>query len=310
MKVYNHIEEYKGATNAAVTTGTFDGVHIGHQKILKRLIEVAKNANGESVLLTFHPHPRLVLQSDIDLQLLNTQREKIKRLELAGIDHLIIHPFTKQFSRLSSMEFVRDILVDRIGTKKLVIGYDHHFGRNREGSFEHLVEYGPTYGFDVEEISALDIDHVNVSSTKIRTALLEGDLETAATYLSYNYEFSGKVIQGKQIGRSIGFPTANVDLQSSHKLIPADGVYAVHVKINNSLHYGMLNIGLRPTVSNENTKSVEVNIFDFKEELYGTEITVILQHRVRNEQRFRSVNDLKSQLEKDKQACKKHLNIS
>lgn len=310
MKVYNHIEEYKGATNAAVTTGTFDGVHIGHQKILKRLIEVAKNANGESVLLTFHPHPRLVLQSDIDLQLLNTQREKIKRLELAGIDHLIIHPFTKQFSRLSSMEFVRDILVERIGTKKLVIGYDHHFGRNREGSFEHLVEYGPTYGFDVEEISALDIDHVNVSSTKIRTALLEGDLETAATYLSYNYEFSGKVIQGKQIGRSIGFPTANVDLQSSHKLIPADGVYAVHVKINNSLHYGMLNIGLRPTVSNENTKSVEVNIFDFKEELYGTEITVILQHRVRNEQRFRSVNDLKSQLEKDKQACKKHLNIS
>ena len=310
MKVYYHIEEFEGAANAAVTTGTFDGAHIGHQKILKRLIEVAKNANGESVLLTFHPHPRLVLQPDIDLQLLNTQQEKIKRLELAGIDHLIIHPFTKEFSRLSSMEFVRDILVDQIGTKKLVIGYDHHFGRNREGSFEHLLEYGPTYGFDVEEISALDIDHVNVSSTKIRTALLQGDLETAATYLSYNYEFSGKVVKGKQIGRSIGFPTANIDLESSHKLIPADGVYAVHVKINNSLHYGMLNIGLRPTVSNENTKSVEVNIFDFDQELYGTEITVILQHRVRDEQRFSSVDNLKSQLEKDKQACKKHLNIS
>jgi riboflavin kinase/FMN adenylyltransferase len=309
LKVYHHIEEFEGASNAAVTTGTFDGVHIGHQKILKRLIEVAKKAEGESVLLTFYPHPRMVLQPDVELKMLNSQKEKINRLELAGIDHLIIHPFTKGFSRLSSIEFVRDILVDKIGTKKLVIGYDHHFGRNREGSFEHLVEYGPTYGFDVEEISALDVDHVNVSSTKIRNALIEGDLETASTYLSYDYEFSGKVVKGKQIGRSIGFPTANVDLESSHKLIPADGVYAVQVKIKNSLHYGMLNIGLRPTVSDENTKSVEVNIFDFEEELYDSEITVIFKHRVRDEQRFSSVENLKTQLEKDKQACKRQLNI-
>ncbi len=309
MKVYHHINNFEGTTNATVTTGTFDGVHIGHQKIIKRLNQVAQNAGGESVLFTFAPHPRTVLQPDVELKLLSTQQEKIKRLELAGIDHLIIHPFTHEFSRLTSIEFVRDFLVTKINTKKLVIGYDHHFGRNREGSFEHLLEFGPTYGFDVEEISALDVDHVNVSSTKIRNALLQGDLETASTYLSYDYELTGKVIEGEQLGRALGFPTANLFIEDKNKLIPADGVYAVQVKIDNSLHFGMLNIGWRPTVSEEKTKTIEVHIFDFNQELYGKEITLILKHRIRSEQKFSSKEELTHQLFKDQEECKKQLNI-
>lgn len=309
MKVYHHINNFEGTTNATVTTGTFDGVHIGHQKIIKRLNQVAHDAGGESVLFTFAPHPRTVLQPDVELKLLSTQQEKIKRLELAGIDHLIIHPFTHEFSRLTSIEFVRDFLVSKINTKKLVIGYDHHFGRNREGSFEHLLEFGPTYGFDVEEISALDVDHVNVSSTKIRNALLQGDLETASTYLSYDYELTGKVIEGEQLGRALGFPTANLFIEDKNKLIPSEGVYAVQVKIENSLHYGMLNIGWRPTVSEQKNKTIEVHIFDFNQELYGKEITLILKHRIRSEQKFTSKEELTLQLHKDQEECKRQLNI-
>jgi riboflavin kinase/FMN adenylyltransferase len=307
VKVYRGIDEFENVENAVVTTGTFDGVHVGHRKILNRLGQVAENVNGESVLLTFYPHPRSVLQPESQIKMLNTLDEKIDLLEKAGIDNLIIHPFTKEFSRTSSVEFVRDILVNKIGTKKLVIGYDHHFGRNREGSFEHLKEFGPMYGFDVEEISALDIDEVNVSSTKIRKALEEGDVQTANTFLSYSYPLMGKVIRGEKLGRSIGYPTANIDIEESIKLIPANGVYAVKVKVEGEQFSGMLNIGVRPTVSQSQKKSVEVNIFDFDRDIYDEEITVEFIQRIRNEKKFNSGEELAEQLKQDKEACQEAL---
>lgn len=283
-----------------VTTGTFDGVHIGHQKIINRLKEVAKLYGGETLILTFHPHPRSVLQPDSDVKMLNSQEEKIALLRKFGIGHLVIHPFSVPFSRKSSLEFVRDILVNSLGTQKLVIGYDHHFGRNREGSFEHLLEYGPIYGFDVEEIQALDVDHVNVSSTKIRNALLKGDLDTARKYLSYDYSLKGTVIEGKKLGRSIGFPTANLDVNTYHKLIPANGVYAVRVDVEGVQYNGMLNIGNNPTFDSYKELHIEVHIFKFDENLYGKEITVFFKHKIRDEKKFETIDALKLQLEEDR----------
>ena len=296
MKVYTNIEDFKSAENPVVTTGTFDGVHLGHQKIISRLKDVAKEEQGETVLLTFYPHPRMVLfPEDNELKLLNTQSEKIGLLEKFGIDHLIIYPFTKEFSRLTSVEFVRNILVNTIKTKRLVIGYNHHFGRNREGSFEHLKEYGPIYGFDVEEIPAKDIDHIEVSSTKIRNSLQTGDVSTALNYLGHDYSLSGKVVPGKQLGRTIGYPTANILTEDKYKLIPADGVYAVKVKHNNEVYGGMLNIGENPTIPGKG-RSVEVNIFEFKKDIYNEEITVYFMERLRNEKKFSDLHALQKQL--------------
>ena len=266
MKVYTNIEEFKDVKNPIVTTGTFDGVHLGHQKIISRLKDVAKKHQGETVLLTFYPHPRMVLfPEDNELKLLNTQQEKIQLLEKYGVDHLIIYPFTKEFSRLTSVEFVRNILVNSIHTKKLIIGYNHHFGRNREGSFEHLKEFGPIYGFEVEEIPAKDIDSIEISSTKIRNALLSGDVEMATTFLGHAYSLAGKVIKGYQKGRIIGYPTANIEVEDKYKLIPGDGVYAVKVEVRGKLYGGMLNIGNNPTIEGKG-RSIEVNIFDFPAE--------------------------------------------
>jgi riboflavin kinase/FMN adenylyltransferase len=301
LKVYTNIEDFKQVKNPVVTTGTFDGVHLGHQKIINRLREVAKDVNGETVLLTFYPHPRMILfPEDNELKLLNTQAEKISLLEKYGIDHLIIYPFTKEFSRLSSVEFVRDVLVNRIGTHRLVIGYNHHFGRNREGSFEHLCEYGPLYGFEVEEIPAKDIDHIEVSSTKIRNALLKGDVKTAYSYLGHPYSLSGKVVAGKQLGRTIGYPTANIFNDDKYKLIPADGIYAVQVKHNDKLYGGMLSIGENPTVPGKG-RSIEVNIFDFEKEIYGDDATIFFIERLRSEQKFAGLEELKQQLALDKE---------
>lgn len=301
MKVYQGLDEFEKIEKAVVTTGTFDGVHIGHRTILDRLIEVAKNVNGESVLLTFFPHPRMVLQPDSDLKLINTIDEKIRLLESAGIDHLIIHPFTKEFSRTTSMEFVRDILVNKIGTSKLVIGYDHHFGRNREGSFEHLKEFGPLYGFDVEEIPVQDVENVNVSSTKIRRALEQGDVKIAANYLGHPFQLIGKVIHGDKRGRLLGFPTANLELQEAYKLVPANGVYAVKVLRVDQVMFGMLNIGIKPTVSNANEISIEVNIFDFDQEIYDEELTIHFLERIRDEQKFENKEALIAELQKDRE---------
>ncbi len=314
MKVYNCIEDFENINNPVVTTGTFDGVHLGHQKIIARLKDVAADEAGETVLLTFYPHPRMVLfPDDNELKLLSTQEEKIQLLEKFGIDHLIIHPFTKEFSRLTSLEFVRNILVNQLKTKKLVIGYNHHFGRNREGSFEHLKEYGPIYGFNVEEIPAKDIDSIEVSSTKIRNALETGDVSTARKYLGHHYSLTGKVVGGKKIGREIGYPTANISVEEKFKLIPADGVYAVKVKHQNFTYDGMLNIGNNPTVEGKG-RSIEVNIFDFEKDIYGDDITVYFMERLRDEVKFNGLDELKTQLALDKinalQICKTQVLLS
>lgn len=300
MKIHNGIENPINVTNAVVTIGTFDGVHIGHQKIIARLKEVATQHGGETVLITLYPHPRMVLfPDDNDLQLLSTQDEKTDLLRKYGIDHLVVIPFSKEFARLTSLEFVRDILVDKIGVKSLVIGYDHHFGRNREGSIEQLRELAPQFHFEVEEIPAQDIDHVNVSSTKIREALLNGEVETAKQYLGHTYSLQGTVVEGNKLGRTIGYPTANIEIGDKHKLIPADGVYAVHVLAGNERFGGMLNIGYRPTVDGKK-RTTEVNIFDFERDLYGQQLKIEFEARLRNEQKFNGLDALKEQLAQDK----------
>ena len=268
MKVYTSIEEFQNVDRPIVTTGTFDGVHFGHRKIIDRLKKVAQNCDGETVLLTFSPHPRMVLfPDDQDLKLLNTIEEKKQLLEKAGVQHLIVHSFTKEFSRISSINFVRDVLVNKLNTHKLVIGYNHHFGRNREGSFEHLQEFAPLYGFDVEEIPVQLLDNMGVSSTKIRKALFQGNVETAAEYLGYKYQLSGTVVKGNAIGRTIGFPTANLKLVDAKKIIPNDGVYAVWVTVDGVSYKGMMNIGKKPTINNL-TRTLEVHLLEFEQDIY------------------------------------------
>lgn len=301
MKVYRHINEFSGCANAVVTTGTFDGLHIGHRTILNRIKELARKTGGETVVLTFFPHPRMVLFPDNkDLKLIDTIDERIAFLEKEGIDHLIIHPFSKEFSRLSSVEFVREFLVNKINTKILVIGYNHQFGRNREGSFEHLKEYSSLYGFEVEEIPAKLIDDVDVSSTKIRKALTDGDIKTANAYLNRNFTLSGKVSHGNKIGREIGFPTANMLVEESYKIIPGNGVYAVKVCFNGNTYNAMLNIGYRPTFNTESNIKIEVHIFDFDEDIYDKIIQVKFIDRIRDEIKFNNAEELKIQLNHDK----------
>jgi riboflavin kinase/FMN adenylyltransferase len=307
MKVYQSIEEFKPLAHAVSTIGTFDGVHAGHDKIISRLCEMARSEGGESVVLTFFPHPRMVLQpDDNNLKLLTTMSERIELLKKSGVDHLIIQPFNKEFSRQSAVEFVRDILVNKIGTKTLVIGYDHHFGRNREGSFKDLEEMAPIYGFRLEEIPKHVINALAVSSTKIRNSLLTGDVQTANRLLGYEFSLTGKVVDGDKIGRTLGFPTANISIAEQYKLIPATGIYAVHVKVGEELHKGMLYIGYRPVVQGKRL-SVEVNIFDFNENIYNNNITVMLKARVRDDIHLTSLEELKKKMNEDKLVATKLL---
>lgn len=300
MKVYTSIEEFQNVDRPIVTTGTFDGVHFGHRKIIDRLKQVAQNCDGETVLLTFSPHPRMVLfPDDQDLKLLNTIEEKKHLLEKAGVQHLIVHSFTKEFSRISSINFVRDVLVNKLNTHKLVIGYNHHFGRNREGSFEHLQEFAPLYGFDVEEIPVQLLDNMGVSSTKIRKALFQGNVETAAEYLGYKYQLSGTVVKGNAIGRTIGFPTANLELVDAKKIIPNDGVYAVWVTVDGVSYKGMMNIGKKPTINNL-TRTLEVHLLEFEQDIYRKRIIIQFVKRIRDEIAFQELSELKEQLEKDR----------
>jgi len=283
-----------------LTPGTFDGVHFGHQKILKILTDTAKEKNMESVVLTFSPHPRKVLFPDgKPLFLINTLDEKIEQLKKHGVDHLIIYPFTLDFSRISALEYVRDFLLNELKVSKLVIGYDHQFGRNREGDFNYLKELSPLYEFEIEEISAQDINEVNISSTKIRKAILNGDIETANEYLGYQFSITGDVVEGKKLGNTIGFPTANIQPTSNDKIIPKNGAYAVSVTVDSKQYGGMLNIGHNPTVSSDQTQHIEVNIFDFNQNIYGTDITVYFIKRLRDEKKFESVDELKQQLADD-----------
>lgn len=300
MKIHRSIASIPSMIRPVVTTGTFDGVHPGHHTILRRLNNTAAEIGGESVLITFFPHPRTVIHPEFtDLRLLNTQAEKEARLAKTGLNHLVVLPFTKEFSQITAEEYIRRILVETIGVKKLVIGHDHRFGKGRGGSFRELQEMAPSLGFEVEEIPALEIDGMAVSSTKIRQALLAGDVANAAEKLGYRYELPGKVIHGDQLGRTLGFPTANLLPGDAHKLIPADGVYAVFVKHGEQLSKGMLHIGPRRTL-NDASHRIEVNIFDFSGDLYGQEITLIFVDRLRDEIKFNSLQDLINQMEKDK----------
>jgi riboflavin kinase/FMN adenylyltransferase len=301
VKVFNGFDSILEIKNPVLTIGTFDGVHIGHQKIIERLNEEAAKIDGESVLFTFYPHPRMVLFPDSHgLKLIQTQAEKIDKLRKCGLQNVIVFPFTKEFSRLTAIEFVRDYLVNRLNVKKLVIGYDHQFGKNREGSLEFLKEIADTYDYEVIEIPAQDIDEVNVSSTKIRNALLGGDIETANNYLGENFELTGTVVKGNQIGSQIGFPTANIQIDSELKLIPGNGVYAVYVRLEDgSLVNGMLNIGTRPTVTASDELRIEVHLFDTALNLYGQKLTVRFLKRVRDEIRFEDKESLINQLKND-----------
>ena len=305
LKVYNNIEDFKQVKNLVATVGTFDGVHLGHQEIIGKLKEVAEQTGGETLLLTFFPHPRMVLfPEDDSLKLINTLEEKTELLASFGLDHLLVLPFSKEFSRITPTEYIRDLLMRDIGVKTLVIGYNHQFGRNRKGNFELLEELAPVYGFDVEEITAQEINEIKLSSTKIRKAIESGDISTANEYLKYNFSLSGIVVKGEQIGRQIGFPTANIEVLEKHKLLPGKGVYAVNVVVRNVQYKGMLNIGSRPTIDNGSVlSSIEVHLFNMNEELYDEKIKVEFCAKLREEKKFLNLDELKAQLHKDKESA-------
>lgn len=306
MKVVQDISNFTSDSQTFVTIGTFDGVHYGHQKIIEKLVFEAKKANKKSVLLTFFPHPRMVLQKEASIEMITTIDERAFLLEKTGLDYLIIHPFSKEFSRTSALEFVRDILVNQLNISKLIIGYDHHFGKNREGNIIQLTEYSHVYDFKVEEIPAQDIDDVSVSSTKIRRALHAGNLKTANNYLGYYFMLNGKVINGKQLGGKIGYPTANIDVVENYKLIPKTGVYMVKSLIDKKTVFGMMNIGNRPTVDG-NHQTIEVHFLDFNEDLYNKNLTIELIYFLRDEQKFDSVELLIHQLKKDEETTRNYI---
>ena len=300
MKVYHSLAEFKKLAFAVVTSGTFDGVHLGHQKILNRLKEIATKHGGETVVITYWPHPQLILNPDNNtIKLLNSYVEREQLLREQGIQHLLKIPFTKEFSQITSEEFITNILVNIIGTKKLVIGYDHRFGKNREGSFEELKKDGPAYGFDVEEIARQDVDSIGISSSAIRNALLKGEVKVAAHLLGRPYSIMGVVVKGDQLGRTLGYPTANLAIPEHHKLIPAEGIYAATVSIEGRLFGGMLYIGNRPTIESKKL-AIEVNIFDFNEDLYGRTIQVNFINFIRPDKKFDNLEQLKNQLSQDK----------
>ena len=289
----------KNSNHTVLTIGTFDGVHIGHQKIIKRLVEISEIKNLTPSLLTFFPHPRMVLQKDANIKLINTIDEKKDILKQFGISNLVIKEFTKEFSRLTAEDFVKNILVDHLKAKHIIIGYDHHFGRNRNANIEDLKQFGKDFDFEVEEISKQDINDVAVSSTKIRAALQEGNIKTANTYLGYNFMLTGKVIDGKKLGQTINYPTANLHIEETYKLIPKHGVYIVKSIIDNITVYGMMNIGHNPTVNGKH-QTIETHFFDFNKDLYGQNLKIELLQRLRDEQKFNSVQELQSQLHIDK----------
>lgn len=300
MKIISNIFDWHASEKTFFTLGTFDGVHIGHQKIIKKLLKQKEKTPAPTVVLTFFPHPRMVLQQDQSLKLLNTIEERIELLEKLGIDCLVVHPFDYEFSRLSAEEFVQKVLVQHANIQNIIIGYDHRFGRNRTADIHDLEEFGKQFDFEVTQISAKEVDEISVSSTKIRNALLEGDIATANTYLGYPYFLTGSVQQGKQLGRSIGFPTANLQLTADYKLVPKNGVYVVQSILQGKKIFGMMNIGNNPTVDGTQ-QHLEVHFFDWKADLYQQTIRVELLHKTREEIKFDSVVDLKKQLELDQQ---------
>ncbi len=306
MNIYSSASKYHNPRGSVVTIGTFDGVHIGHKALLNRLVKTAKKEDLDAVVLTFFPHPRMVLQTDASIQLINTIDERIDLISKTGLDHLIIHPFTKAFSRLTALEFVRDILVHKLNIKKIVIGYDHRFGRNRNADIEDLRAFGLTYGFEVEEISAQELDDVAVSSTKVRNALKEGDIQTANTYLGYPFMLSGTVVRGKEIGRTIQYPTANLALSEDYKLIPKEGVYVVKATIDSKTIYGLTSIGTNPTVGGT-LKTIETYFLNFSSDLYEKKLQIEFLTHIRDGETFKSMDALKKAIQSDEDFARNFL---
>ena len=301
MQIHYNLDNFK-ALNPVVTIGTFDGVHLGHREVITELKQLSALSDGESVVFTFEPHPRIIIAPQEDsLRLLTTKNEKIHLMEQMGIDHLVIYPFTEAFSKLPYNEFVEKILVSDMNISSLVVGYDHRFGQGRKGDFNSLEALSQVLNFKVEQLSQLVVNNKVVSSTKIRAALADGDIGKANHFLGYRYPLSGKVVEGNRLGQTIGFPTANIDTHDCHKLVPGDGVYAVIVESGGAFYKGMLNIGMRPTVNdNADHKTIEVNIFNFNKDIYNTDITVLFIEKIRDEKKFEGIAFLKAQLEIDK----------
>lgn len=302
MKTHQGAHKFTSTKGTVVTIGTFDGVHVGHKKIIDKLKESAALNQWESVVLTFFPHPRMVLQKESQIKLINTIQERESLLEQQGLDHLVIHPFTKEFSRLTAEEFVEEVLVKQLKAKKVIIGYDHRFGRNRNADITDLKKYGAEFDFEVEEISKQELEDVAISSTKIRKALDKGEIERANSYLGYPMILSGVVVKGKKLGREIGYPTANLDIAEAYKLIPAQGVYIVQCEINGICVYGMMNIGTNPTVGGS-TQTVETYFFDFEGDLYGKHLSIHVLARIREEKNFSSIDQLVDAMKKDESFC-------
>ena len=299
MKIYQSISDFFCNKKTIITIGTFDGVHIGHKKILEKITQHSNQNKFESIVLTFFPHPRIVLQTGLDMKQLNTINEKVSLIRNVGVDNLVIHPFDKAFSQLTAEDFVKQVLVDKFNIHKIIIGHDHRFGKNRTANIDDLISFGKKYDFEVEQITAEEIEEVAISSTKIRNALLEGNIKLANQYLGYNYTINGIVIKGNQLGRTIGFPTANIEIKEDYKLIPLNGVYIVKALINNQIVFGMMNIGTKPTVGGI-SQSIEVHLFDFKDDIYDKTIEISFLERIRDEQKFESIEFLKKQLSDDK----------
>lgn len=308
MRVYNHIDQYHSHEKSVLTIGTFDGVHLGHQKILKQLVRTAKNMRLQSIVLSFFPHPRMVLHPDSNIKLIDTIQEKIAKIKALDINHLIIHPFSNAFSLLTAEKFVSEILAKKLNLGTVIIGYNHRFGINREANIDTLIEFGEKYNFQVNVIPPQEIKDISVSSTKIRQALKVGDIDTANAYLQKKYSINGIVIEGNSLGRTIGFPTANIRIKEDYKLLPKPGVYFVECQVDETHRYGMLHIGNRPTINQIKENSIEVHLFDFDESIYGKRLTIKFCNRIRNQIKFKNLSALKNQLQKDKQQCLELIN--
>jgi riboflavin kinase/FMN adenylyltransferase len=307
MKIYRSIEDYNEVKRSVVTIGTFDGIHLGHKKILSRLIKSSKNKDLNSVVLTFFPHPRIILNKYNEVKMIDTLDEKIIHLNEIGIDSLVIHPFDKNFSLLSANQFIKDFLVDKLKIKHIIIGYDHRFGKGREASVTDLKNYADDYDFTVEEIKAQEIEKITVSSTKIRNSINQGDIKTTEKYLGRSFNLTGKIVKGDGLGKKINYPTANIFIEETYKIIPKDGVYLVETIIKDKLFKGMMNIGHRPTIGT-NVKSIEVHLFNFNEDIYGQVISIKMISKIRDEKKFSSIQALKEQLVKDENYCLKLIN--
>ena len=307
MKIFNNIQSYSSEKESVLTIGTFDGVHIGHNKILTKLVEESKKNNLSSLIMTFFPHPRMVLQKSQEIKMIDTIDEKIHLFEKTGVDNLIIQPFDENFSKIRAKEFVEEILVKKLKIKYIIIGYDHRFGKDREASVDDLKKFGLNYMFTVEEIAAQEIHSIAISSTKIRNAILKGEIKKCNEYLGRNFMLTGEVVHGDGLGKKINFPTANIKIPETYKIIPKNGVYLVKAIINSEIYFGMMNIGVRPTIGGKN-KSLEIHFFNFKDNIYNKTISVEIICKIRDEEEFSSIDELKIQLKKDEQFCLKLIN--